>query len=89
VLGQWLGGVLQAEWAGLEVKVAAAKVLAGLAVGCSDDGLRTLEAIRRRCPGGGGGRDSLGGCVPAGGHDALGEMVRQRASELRRAGRDL
>jgi hypothetical protein len=44
---QWLGARLQAGDSPLEVKVAAARVLASVAVGSSEEGLRTLEALRR------------------------------------------
>ena len=44
---QWLGARLQARDSPLEVKVAAARVLAAVAVGSSEEGLRTLESLRR------------------------------------------
>ena len=46
---QLLDNVLEAGWAGLEVKVAAAHVIAFLAVCSSDDCFRMLDAIRWRC----------------------------------------
>jgi hypothetical protein len=44
---QWLGALLHARESPLEVKVAAARVLAAVAVGSSEEGLRTLETLRR------------------------------------------